>query len=77
MFSSKALSDALQNTLAEANVPSGHANAIVGTVDQHGIELIVTLQREELGATWQLQGVVAHDWVTNDNEAEAKLIVSW
>lgn len=77
IFDQTGLSRALTETLGAVDLPDEHRNAVVGMVDQQGASFIVTVQREEFGATWQIQGLVRHDWVTNDNEAGGRVLVSW
>lgn len=58
------------------DLPEGHANAIVGGVDQTGAQVVVGFQRDALKGTWQAQGAYRHTWA-GDNQVGAKLIYSW
>lgn len=56
-------------------VPDGHSNAIVGTVDQNGAQVVAVFK---LGASknWDVTAVGRHDW-SGDNEVGASVIYSW
>ncbi len=60
---------------ALTTVPDGHSNAIVGTVDQSGAQVVVIAK---LGPSnnWDVTGAARHDW-SGDNEVGASVIYSW
>lgn len=57
------------------HIPAGHTDAIVGTVDQQGVQLLVTATFGAKGH-WKLSGIVRHDWTGNDSVA-TELMYSW
>ncbi len=56
-------------------VPDGHTNALVGTVDATGAQVIATFK---LGPSnnWDVTAAGRHEW-TGDNEVGASVIYSW
>ncbi len=66
----KTLSDAAVKT-----VPDGHSNAIIGTVDQDGAQIVAVAK---LGPSnnWDVTAAARHDW-SGDNEVGASVIYSW
>lgn len=76
IFDQGPLERIIDQTLRDTPVPAGHGNAIIGTVDAKGTQFLVSLQREERGATWQVQGLIRHDWA-GDTSIGGRVIVSW
>jgi len=62
-------------TLAQADLPTGHTNAIVGTVDSTGAQVLASFK---LGADnhWTATGVAKHEW-SGDNQVGASVVYSW
>lgn len=71
IFSPDQLKQLVTKTLVD--VPKDHKIAVVGTVDQHGAEVVAnfTSQNNE----WQLQAAYRHDW-SGDNEIGATVMSS-
>lgn len=69
MFETDALAAAVK-----AIVPEGKKEAIVGTVDKDGAQVIVGLS---LGSNdeWEIQGQFEHKW-SGDNEGSVKVLWS-
>jgi hypothetical protein len=57
-------------------LPEGHTNALVGTVDATGAQIILGFKKDAHGATWEFQGGYRHEW-SGDDIGSGKLIVSW
>lgn len=55
-------------------VPAGRTNAVVGTVDKTGAQVLVTFKSKD--EKWLATGVARHEW-TGENEVGASLIYSW
>lgn len=64
----KAMDDAAKDLKPDAK------GAVVGTVDASGAKVALILQNQN---GWQVQFAAAHDWVSGDNQAGAKVIKSW
>ena len=60
---------------AARTIPDGHTNAVIGTVDQTGAQVIVVAK---LGAdkNWTVSAEGRHDW-SGDNQVGANVIYSW
>ncbi len=67
-FSQKALSKLVAET-----VPPDRGNAVVGTVDENGIAVVVHMTK---GEHWAVEGTFARDWGGNMSTG-AKVIFSW
>lgn len=74
MFSPTQLQEIVHKTV-EAEVPAGHTNAIIGTWDTAGVQVLATFK---LGADarWKVTGAVRHDW-SGDTEGSAAVMYSW
>lgn len=55
-------------------VPDGHTNAVVGTVDSSGAQVLLTMKRRE--SRWVATAIARHDW-TGDNALGASVVYSW
>ena len=55
-------------------VPPGHTEAIVGTVDKEGAQIVAGLKLNESGS-WELQGSFEHKW-SGDNNGKVKILWS-
>ena len=75
LFSPGQLRNIVDETLKQADIPQGHKNAIVGTVDVDGAQVVAGFK---LGANdrWQFQGAFRHDW-SGANTAAASVVASW
>lgn len=73
LFSAVHLKTLAETTLAA--VPDGHTNAIVGTVDASGAQVIAMFA---LGADrrWQITAAGVHAW-SGDTRAGASVLYSW
>lgn len=69
MFASEDLAKIVQHV-----IPSDKTNALVGTVDKNGAQLIWGWK---LGVNneWELQGTIEHTWA-GDNDGQIKIIWS-
>jgi hypothetical protein len=76
LFDDTAIARAVQGVIDSGDLPVGHTNALVATVDATGAQFIVGVQRQQGAATWQIQGLYRHDWSGNDS-AGARVLVSW
>lgn len=72
IFSPTQLNAIVAKALPE--VPDGHTNAIVGTVDNTGAQVLVSFKSQD--SRWKATGVARHDW-TGENEVGASLVYSW
>jgi hypothetical protein len=74
IFSPDQLSRIVNDTLVD--LPSDHKNAIVGSVDTHGAQVVAgfTLGQDN---TWKLEGAYRHSWDTGEDTVGGKVIVSW
>lgn len=69
MFEPGALAKIVKETLP----PPEHAQlAVVGTVDKAGAQVVVGFTSQS--GAWTVAGAYRHDWTTNDNAAEARLV---
>ena len=59
---------------ADAAVPPGHTNALVGTVDSTGAQVLLTMKMGTGG--WTASGIARHDW-SGDNQIGASVVYSW
>ena len=75
IFSQSALHKIVTDTMAETPIPDGHTNAVIGTVDESGAQVVVTVK---LGKNdlWQVTGAVRHEW-SGDNSVGASVVASW
>lgn len=73
IFSPEQLNAIVKQTLPQ--VPDNHTNAIVGTVDQHGVQAVAVFK---LGAydRWMATGAIRHNW-DGENDIGGSLIYSW
>lgn len=55
-------------------VPEGHKDALVGTVDKSGAQVIFGMKLNESGS-WELQGSFEHTW-SGDNNGKIKILWS-
>lgn len=74
-FSDAALSKVVSETMASADIPAGHRNAVVLSTDGTGLELVVSAKLGT-GDHWVVSGVVDHSF-TGDTKVGAKLVGSW
>lgn len=73
LFSPEQLNKIVAETLpAPVDMPAGHRSAVVATVDQHGIDVVVGFQLTGSGK-WRLAGAYQHAW-TGGDAVGAKLI---
>lgn len=77
LFDASALDTAVHTVLESSDVPAGHMNVIVGTVDSSGAALVIGLKRDVNGISWQLQGLYRHDWTTHEDQVAGRVIASW
>jgi hypothetical protein len=63
------------NQTIPSNLPNGHKNAIVGTVDQNGAQIVAGFHVGH-DNNWEFDGAFQHTW-TGDNVGSAKVIYSW
>ena len=75
MFSDAQLASLVTQTIP-AQLPNGHRNALVGSVDSSGAQVVIAMQKDVGTGTWQFQAAVKHEWSGN-NEVGAKVIMSW
>jgi hypothetical protein len=73
LFSAAQLKTLAETTLVD--IPDGHTNAIVGTVDASGAQIVASFK---LGADrrWQITAAGVHAW-NGDTTAAASVIYSW
>jgi flagellar hook assembly protein FlgD len=76
MFSNDQLQKLVSETLPVVTSPEGHQNALVGTVNDEGVQVVVALKRNTEHASWEVQGGYKHTW-DGDNQAGAKVLVTW
>jgi hypothetical protein len=76
IFSDSQLAKLVSDTIPMSSLPAGHTNAIVGTVDATGAQVVVGVTKDLASATWQVQGAYRQEWSGNKSAA-AKVIVSW
>jgi len=70
--------DHLQQLIAETLtpvVPPGHTNAVVGTLDQTGVQLLVSFKQGP-DRRWSVTGAIRHDW-SGDTSGAASVVYSW
>lgn len=72
IFSQDQLKKVVKDTLT-ANVPEGHTNAIVGMVDNNGVQVIASFKLKD---KWTLTGAAKHDW-DGDNTVGTSVVYSW
>lgn len=72
IFSQDQLAQIVKDSLV--NVPAGHTNAVVATVDQSGVKIVAGFSLHD--DRWRIEGAYAHDWDGEDT-AGAKVILSW
>lgn len=74
IFSPQQLQQIVSQTIPQ-NLPDGHKNAIVGTVDQDGAQVVAGFK---LGQNdhWEVTGAFRHQW-SGENEVGASIIASW
>ena len=75
VFSNEQLAKLVNETIP-ATLPADHKNALVGTVDVNGVQVVVGMRRETTHATWEITGAFQHTW-TGDNRVGAKMVTSW
>lgn len=56
-------------------LPSNHTNAIVGTLDQNGAQVLASFKMGP-GDKWIATGAARHEW-SGQNEVGASVIYSW
>lgn len=71
LFTPEALQQIIQKLPPEPN--DGKTHSLIGSVDSQGVQVAVVMKFAD---TWQVQGVVKHDW-NGDNTVGAKLIGRW
>ena len=71
VFSPEQLAKAISDTMPL--VPSGHTNAIIGTVDATGAQFVITAKLSE---GWTISGLARHDWA-GENQVGASVVYSW
>lgn len=71
IFDAAQLAAAVQQTLL--TVPDGHTNALVGSLDPTGAQVLLTLKA---GQGWDVTAMARHNW-SGDNVVGASLIYSW
>ena len=58
-----------------------HAHAVVGTVDQHGAQVMASFKHEpqgtDYGCVWEVQGTAHYDWTSGAASAEARVLLQW
>ena len=58
-----------------------HAHVVVGTVDQHGAQIVASFKREPLGTDfgcqWEVQAAAHYDWASGETRAEARVLLQW
>ena len=75
VFDTHALAKAVNAALLDApDVPRDHRGAFVTVADAHGVTAVVAAK---VGAHWQIQSVVTHDWAGKDLEAGVSVKASW
>jgi hypothetical protein len=74
LFSPEELRQAVAAAIP-ADLPVGHRNAVVSTVDQAGMKVEARLALDEKNH-WQVIAAYAHAWDGTDR-AGAQLVVSW
>lgn len=72
LFSDTALKQIVAQTLPQ--LPPGHHNAVVGTVDANGIKVVAGLKLKD--GHVEVTGAFEHDWSGND-QAGANVLLSW
>lgn len=67
--------EALSKIVAESLPPDPEKNhAIVGTVDQHGAQVVAGFKFKD--GKWELQGAARHEW-TGEDSVGAKVLLKW
>lgn len=56
-------------------VPTGHTNAIIGTVDSTGAQVVLVLKLGD-NDRWRATAVGRHDW-TGDDSVGGSVVYSW
>lgn len=72
IFSPEALTKVVTETLPNDGKPN--EKAVVGTVDQHGAQVVASFKFKE--DRWELQAAARHDW-NGDNSVGAKVLLRW
>lgn len=75
VFSAAELNRIVQQTIPAAT-DATHRNAVVGTVDQSGAQIVASFRRPTGAAEWTLEAAARHTW-TGDNQAGASVILKW
>lgn len=74
IFSPAQLDEVINQTIPQ-NLPAGHKNAIVATVDTNGAKVAALFALGDSGH-WQVKAAGEYDW-NGDKKAGAELIDSW
>lgn len=57
------------------SVPAGKTNAIIGTVDNRGVQILVSVKLGDQDR-WLVTGAARHDW-QGDTQAGAAVVYAW
>lgn len=58
------------------SIPEGHTSALIGTVDDQGVQAVISIERETAHGRFTAAGVLRHTW-TGDNQVGARVIWSF
>lgn len=75
MFSQQQLAK-IVNDYVEPEADASHSHVVVGTVDQHGAQVVASFSKVGVGAQWELQAVARHDW-DGSNAAGGRVLLKW
>lgn len=74
LFAPEQLAKLVAETLPPDAKPG--EKVVVGTVDQHGAQVVASFKFQSAKAAWELQAAAHHDWNGNDTIG-AKVLLRW
>ncbi len=74
IFTNDQLAEAIHK--ATPQLPNNHTNAIVGSVDATGAQVVIGFQKDTVSGSWQIQGAYRHAWA-GDDSASVTVLYSW
>lgn len=75
LFSQNQLTKIVGDTFKSVELPAGHSNALVATMDDQGTKVLASFK---LGtdARWQITGAFEHDW-SGSTTVGGSVVYSW
>jgi len=74
IFNGAALQQQISTMLADNRVPLTHKFALVGTIDNHGMQVLASFR--SVDEHWRFVGSFHQDWTTGDSTEAAQIIYS-